>query len=86
MLLVIRWWERAGFPIFRIPEAARIGGQNLIDKRQVAVDESEFELRVHQNHAAIGRVLMGSFVDLDAHAFELLVQLRSDEFDRFRFS
>ena len=51
-----------------------------------AVDEAEFELRVYQNHAAIGRVLMGSFVDLDAHAFEFLVQLRSDEIDRFRFS
>src|SRR5439155_9023368 len=43
VLLVERGLARTGAVLCRVPESARVGGQHLVDKRQLAADPAELE-------------------------------------------
>ena len=55
-----------------VPEARRIGRQDLVDERDLAVDEAELELGVGQDDAALAGVVAAGLVDADRELAQLL--------------
>src|ERR687891_1899528 len=60
-LLVERHLRSAGAPLLGVPEARRVGRQDLVDQEELAVrparSPAELELRVGEDEAVISRVL-----------------------------
>ncbi len=84
VLLVVAWLNLALLIGVR-PETARIGREALVDERNLAVDDTELELRIGNDDAARGRILGGGGVDLQRQIANLLgnlstrVPVRSNE-------